>query len=74
MSRDFSLLYFLHDLVKAEVAEDEAGVRGVQGGNKPGPAATDLLSLAPGALQLAVGLGVVGEKLGIPLIRKSTSP
>ena len=57
------LFNFLHDLIKTEVAEDKTGLGRVQGWDIPGPAATILLSLVPGALQLTIRLCVVSKKL-----------
>ena len=59
---DLLLLDLLHGLPEADIAEDEAHLVAVLGRDVPGSTAADLGGLGPGALQLAVGLGVVVEQ------------
>lgn len=63
IGQDFPSLNFFHNLIKTEVAKDEAGLKMVQGGDIPGSAATVLLCLGPGTFQLTVRLGVVTNQL-----------
>ena len=49
--------YFVHDLMKADVAEDEAGLRPVNGWNVPRLASTHFLRLPRIKLTLAENQG-----------------
>ena len=65
-----------HGLVPAHVSQHPARVPGprVWPGHVPGPAPARGLGPGPGALQLAVGLGVVGEEDQVPLVRVEALP
>ena len=78
------LLELGHGLIPAHVAQHPARVPGpntwvlmwprVGPGHVPGPAPARGLGPGPGALQLAVGLGVVGEEDQLTLVRVEALP
>ena len=60
---DLPSLYFLHSLIKTNVAEDKAGLRPISGGDIPGRAPTHLPSSLPRTFQFAISLSVVIKQL-----------